>query len=103
MEQFLCQLTPIRTDMLAQGPTPQEAAAIDAHFHYLSELSEQGSVLMAGRTLVADERAQGLVILKAANEAQARALMLADPVVSEAVMRMELLPFRVALWSEQLP
>ncbi|SDJ21396.1 Uncharacterized conserved protein YciI, contains a putative active-site phosphohistidine [Ferrimonas sediminum] len=103
MEQFLCRLSPTRDDMLAQGPTPQESAAIDAHFRYLAELTEQGSVLMAGRTLVTDERAQGLVILKVTNEAQARALMLADPAVSEAVMRMELLPFRVALWSEQSP
>lgn len=44
--------------MLASGPTPQEAATVGAHFAYLQRLT-----------------AFGLVLLQAAGETEARAVM----------------------------
>ncbi len=57
--------------MLAGGPTESEAAIIGQHFQYLERLVAEGVVFMAGRTMVTDERAFGIVIFQAASEAEA--------------------------------
>ncbi|HEX2012465.1 MAG TPA: YciI family protein, partial [Roseateles sp.] len=98
MPHYLFRIEPVRPDMHVTGPTPQEAEAIAAHFGYLQRLTELGTVLMAGRTLALDEKAFGLVLLRADTESQALALMRADPVVAQGVMSGELNPFRIALW-----
>lgn len=103
MPHYLFRLEPVRADMHATGPTPPEAEAITAHFGYLQRLVDMGAVLMSGRTSALDERAFGLTLLRADTEAQALALMQADPVVARGVMRGELHPFRVELWSAQSP
>ena len=58
-------------------------------------------MLLAGRTLTTDPASFGIVILRAASEAEARVFMLADPVVSAGVMQAELYLFRVALLAER--
>jgi hypothetical protein len=63
----------------------------------------EGVVFMAGRTLNADERTFGIVIFEAANEAAAVALTQNDPTVKLGVMKAELFPYRVALWSLKAP
>lgn len=99
MPQFAYRIRPFRIGMLAEGPTEREARVVGAHFDYLQALTAAGQVRLAGRTLTADERSFGIVVFEAADEAAARALMEADPAVREGVMRAELFPFRVALWS----
>lgn len=99
--EFLYRIQPTRQDMLTTGPTLEEAAATQAHFAYLSAARDAGVVLMAGRTLVADERTFGVVVFRAPDEAAARELMENDPAVQAGVMRAELFPFRVALWSSR--
>ena len=71
--------------------------AVSRHFEYLQDLTRRDIVLLAGRTLNTDPSSFGIVILRAASEAEARALMLADPAVREGVMRAELFPYRIAL------
>ncbi|TKB50292.1 hypothetical protein FCL40_03780 [Ferrimonas sediminicola] len=100
MNQFLYKLRPLRPEMLSQGPTPQEAGAVEAHFAYLSRLKDEGRVAMAGRTLTEDEHSFGVVVLLADSQEQAHNLMECDPAVSEGVMSAELYPFRVALWGQ---
>jgi uncharacterized protein len=83
--------------MLTEGPTDQEAAIIAKHFEYLQALTKTGVVILAGRTLNADESSFGMVILRAHYEPTARMIMEDDPAVKEHIMRAELYPYRVAL------
>ena len=97
MQQFLYQLKPCRADMLENGPSAAEQQLIAAHFSYLQDLVTEGVVFSAGRTLVSDKNAFGLVIFQAADEHQARAIMNDDPAVSSQLMTAQLYPFKVAL------
>ena len=99
MSQFIYRLLPTRLEMLTVGPTEREAEIVRQHFEYLQGLTAAGIVLVAGRTQTADERTYGIVVLVAQSEASARQLMAEDPAVKHGVMRAELSPFRVALWS----
>jgi uncharacterized protein YciI len=89
--------------ILAEGPTELETSIIGEHFKYLARLVEEGVVFMAGRTLTTDERTFGIVVFVAPSEAEARQLMEGDPAVQQGVMKAELFPFRVALWSTSGP
>lgn len=103
MPQFAYRLQPTRLAMLAEGPTEREAGAVARHYAYLSELTDLGQVLFAGRTLTADEQAFGIVVFESESEDAARRLMQGDPAVAEGVMQAALSPFRVALWSARGP
>jgi uncharacterized protein YciI len=103
MPQFLYRIQPTRIGMLTEGPSEQESAVVGQHFAYLKELNAAGTVLMAGRTLNADERTFGIVVFVAESEAQAEELVRNDPAVKHGVMRAELFPYSVALWSRTGP
>jgi uncharacterized protein len=103
MVQFLYRVQPTRLGMLTEGPTDRESAIVGAHFSYLKGLVEQGVVLMAGRTLNADESTFGIAIFEAESIQAAEEIMRGDPAVREGVMRAELFPYRVALWSASGP
>ena len=94
---YLYRIQPTRVAMLAEGCTPEEDAVADAHFAYLERLSAEGVVVHAGRTLTEDEASFGVVILATGDEAEARAIMEADPAVVAGVMRAVLFPYRAAL------
>src|SRR5664279_4418615 len=99
MPQFLYRIQPARQEMLTEGPTQREAAIVNEHFEYLQKLIAEGVVFMAGRTLNTDERTFGIVGFAAATESAATAVMQNDPAVNLGVMKAELFPYRVALWS----
>jgi len=103
MSQFLYRIQPARPGMLTEAPTEHEAQVLGEHFAYLSELADRGTVLMAGRTLTADDRTFGIAILVASTFAEAETIMNDDPAVKHGVMRAELFPYRVALWSRSGP
>ena len=103
MQQYLYRIQPTRVGMLTEGPTEQEAAIVREHFEHLRRLVTDGTVLMAGRTLNADERTFGIVVFVAESEAQAAEFVRDDPAVKHGVMRAELFPYRVALWSRVRP
>jgi uncharacterized protein len=103
MPQFLYRIQPTRLRMLTEGPTDAEASIINGHFEYLKQLVAEGVVFMAGRTLTADEQTFGIVVFKAASESDAVALMQNDPAIKLGVMKAELFPYRVALWSPKAP
>ena len=98
--EYLYKIQPTRLEMLTQGPTPEEAAIVAQHFAYLKGLAEQGVVVLAGRTLNADESAFGIVIFKADSEESARGVMTNDPAVKNSVMRAELYPYRIAVMAK---
>ena len=103
MPHFLYRLQPTRVEMLTKGPTDREVAIVGEHFEYLQKLVAEGVVFMAGRTETIGARTFGLVILQAASESDAVVLMENDPAVSQNVMKAELFPYRVALWSANNP
>lgn len=71
----------------------------EAHFAYLKQATEDGIVLLAGRSL--DTEGPAIVIIDAASEEEARRFMENDPFVSGGLMRAKLHPFRAALVRKQ--
>lgn len=98
--QYLYTIQPTRAEMLSEGTTPEEAQIVGQHFAYLKALTDQGIVILAGRTLNTDESSFGIVIFNAASEEAAREVMLDDPAVRQGVMRAKLYPYRVAMMAE---
>jgi uncharacterized protein YciI len=86
--------------MLIEGPTNKEAEIVSQHFSYLKDLTEQGIVFLAGRTLNNDYSSFGIVIFRALSEEEAKHIMNEDPAVKNRIMRAELYPFNIALLSE---
>ncbi len=97
MNEYLYRIQPTRHTMLTDGPTPEEAELVGQHFAYLEGLTQQGVVVLAGRTLTTNTSSFGIVIFRAASDEAARTIMAADPAVAGGVMRARLFPFRVAL------
>ncbi|MFO0641453.1 MAG: YciI family protein [Polyangiaceae bacterium] len=97
MPEWLYVLTVTRPAMLTEGPDAREGAVLADHFAYLERLVADGALVLAGRTLQNDASTMGLAVLRAPDEAAARAVMQADPAVRDGVMTAVLHPFRVAL------
>ena len=96
-QQYLYTIRPTRPQMLTDGPTPEESEVLSEHFGYLEKLTDQGTVILAGRTLNTDESSFGIVVFEAGSESDAQALLDSDPAVQKGVMQARLYPFRVAL------
>lgn len=88
----LCRLIPPRPDF-ATTLSPTEQAAMGAHLAYCKSLLEAGKALIFGP--VADPAGVwGCGLLTVADDAEARALVAADPAVTAGIgARYELLPF----------
>ncbi len=93
MPEYLYLTHPFRDGFFEQ-PTPEEDAAMEAHFQYLKKATEENIVLLAGPCL---DDTFGLVVFRAENEVAAQAFMLNDPSVKANVMMAELHPMRVSL------
>ncbi|MCX6829578.1 MAG: YciI family protein [candidate division Zixibacteria bacterium] len=98
--EYLYRLVPTRLEMLTEGPTQLETELVTAHFAYLQDAVAKGTLLLAGRTTLLDERTFGIAVFKAETEEEARCFMENDPAVAGGVMHAELFPFRVALLAE---
>ncbi len=101
LSHYLYRIRPAREGFLAES-TPEEDAIVAQHFEYLRSLTEQGVVLLAGRTLTDDAGSHGVVVFCADSDGAARTVMNADPAVAAGVFRAELYPFRIALVSENI-
>src|SRR5262245_55306997 len=97
MAQFIYRLSLVRPALLIDGPRKAEAAIVSRHFGYLQKLKVQGSLILAGRTLTTGPETFGIAIFEAEDDAQAQAIMSADPAVAEGLMTAELFPYRVAI------
>lgn len=97
MNQFLYSLKPARIGMVTEGPTPEEAETVSRHFAYLSGLTDQGVMILVGRTQNKDESTIGIAIFEAEDESAAQKIMEDDPAVAGGVMRATLYPYKVAL------
>ncbi len=101
MAEFLYRLRLARPGMFEDGGTSEEHAAVAEHFTYLEHLHGAGIVRFVGRTTTDDERAFGIVVFDADDDASASEVMNRDPCVERGVMRATLYPFRTAFG--QLP
>jgi len=87
--------------MLTDKPAPAEDNILSEHFNYLRRLTEEGVVILAGRTLTADEDSFGVVIFEADNELAALQIKDNDPAVRFGVMSAKLYPYRIALMRKE--
>ena len=94
---FIYRLRAVRPDMLSAGLTEHETAIMEAHGEYLDRLAAHEIVKLAGRTIIDDEQAFGIVVLETDSELHARRIMNEDPAVANGVLRAELFPFRIAV------
>lgn len=100
--EFLYRVTAARIGMLTDGPTAEEAEALEQHASYLAALTQRGILQLAGRTQTTDSNTFGVVVFLAADEGEARRIMNEDPAVREGIMRAELFPFKIAFSGSRL-
>ena len=101
--QWLFVVTPSRPEMLTEGPTSDEGAAVGRHFEYWRGLVENGQGLMVGRTQTSSPDTMGLAVFRSDTEAEARKIAEEDPAVQAGVFLMRLYPYHVALLGEPGP
>jgi uncharacterized protein len=93
MPEYVYILHPLRHAFYDQ-PTPEEEAAMQAHFEYLKNAVTRGQVILAGPCL---DETFGLVVFRANDEDAARTFMFNDPSVQANVMMAELHPIKISL------
>lgn len=95
--QFLYQLKLIPALLDESNWTDKENNIVQHHFEVLQNLQQEGTLILAGRTLNMDPSGFGIVILEVNSEEEAITLMENDPAVKEGIMTATLFPYRVAL------
>jgi uncharacterized protein YciI len=93
MPDYIYLIHPLRHEFF-EHPTPQEEAAMEAHFEYLKKAIADGMVLLAGPCL---DETFGVVVFTADSDEAARSFMLNDPSVISNVMMAELHPMKISL------
>ena len=93
MPDYIYLIHPLRHEFF-DAPTPEEEQAMEEHFEYLKNATEQGKVLLAGPCL---DETFGVVVFTADSDDAARAFMFNDPAVESNVMMAELHPMRIGL------
>lgn len=96
-EQFIYVFEAVRPELVTNPDawTEEDTRIAGEHFAYLQNATEEGIVILAGRSL--DGNGPAVVIFEADSEEKARSFMQADPFVAGGLMRAKLHPFRAAL------
>ena len=94
MSDFIIFLQPGR-DGMVESPTDDEAAKVEEHFAYLKRLTDEGVVVVAGRTT--EPPFEGIVVIRTADRAAARSVMNDDPALKAGVFTGRFSAFRLAL------
>jgi uncharacterized protein YciI len=96
-QQFIYLFDPVRPELVTDPDvwTEEDIRIGEAHFAHLKRATEEGTVILAGRST--DGVGPAFVIFEAASEEEARRFMESDPFVSGGLMRATLHPFRAAL------
>lgn len=97
MNQYLYRLLLTRVEMVIAGPTPEEQSIVSEHFAHLEALTEQGVMLLVGRTQDNSPRTFGIAIFRAESAERAAEIMNSDPAVRKGIMHAELFPFKISL------
>ena len=85
----------------AQRWSTDESAVTERHFARLARATQDGRVILAGRTGEPLNATFGVVIFEAENDVVARQFMEADPAVMAGLMSATLHPYTVALQRKQ--
>ena len=95
--QFIYHFDPVRPELVTNPDawTEAEMRIGKAHFAYLKKATQEGIVILAGRSL--DGIGPAVVIIEVESEDTAREFMKNDPFVASGLMRARLHPFRAAL------
>ncbi len=93
MKEYIYLIHPLRDEFFV-SPTPLEDQLVEAHYDYLKQATEQGTVVLAGPCL---DETFGVIIFRAENDAAAREFMLNDPSVKNNIMMAELHPMKISL------
>ncbi|TFG25957.1 MAG: hypothetical protein EU533_00335 [Promethearchaeota archaeon] len=97
MKEYLYVLK-LRSDLLVEDAwTEKEENIVGNHFSRLKMDTDNGKVILAGRTLNSDDTQFGIVIFLDESWDSAMEYMNKDPAVQEGVMTATLYPYRVAL------
>lgn len=96
-EQFIYVFDPVRPELVTDPDawTEEDTRIAGEHVAYLQRATQEGIVILAGRSL--DGKGPAVVIFEADTEDDARRFMEADPFVAGGLMRASLHPFRAAL------
>jgi uncharacterized protein YciI len=96
-EQFIYVFDPVRPEKVTDPDawTEEDTRIAHDHFTYLKRATDEGIVILVGRSL--DGQGPAGVILDAFSETEARQFMEHDPFVAGGLMRASLHPFRAAL------
>lgn len=86
-------IRPVRPGFM-ETATEAEDRVMGEHFAHLQRQLAEGRLVLAGPCL---DAAFGIVVFHAPGEAEAAAMMRADPAVAAGLMTAELHPFRVSL------
>ena len=95
--QFIYVFEPVRPELVTNPDawTEEDIRIGNEHFAYLQKATQDGIVILAGRSL--DGEGPAVVIFEADSENRAQSFMEADPFVAGGLMRASLHPFRAAL------
>jgi uncharacterized protein YciI len=95
-QHYLYLIQAVRPAMVAES-TEWEDKIVGEHFMYLRAQTEKGVFCVVGRTLNSDYSTMGIGVLRANSEAEAWQIAENDPAVINRVMRLDVLPFGIAM------
>lgn len=98
MDKEYLYVLKLRQDLFdANNWTAKENKIVEEHFNRLKKMLEEGSLVLAGRTLNMDPEGMGIVIFKAGTEEEAKEIAANDPAVKAGIMSAKVFPYRTAL------
>lgn len=93
---WLVFLRPVRAGLPVE-PTEEESRIVGEHYEYLVRLRAEGKLVLAGPSHVAVGDSVGIVILDVDGDAEAQAIVDADPAIANGLMTGELRPLRISV------
>ena len=94
MAEWIYFVRPPRENFVATISEEESAIMREQHFPHLARLFAEGTLLMAGPTFGSGMN-DGLAVIHAGSEDEARAIMESDPAITSGLMTGELRPMRV--------
>ena len=95
-QHYLYLIQAVRPAMVIES-TEWEDQIVGEHFMYLKAQTEKGVFCVVGRTLNSDYSTMGIGVLRANNDTEAWHIAEQDPAVINRVMRLDVLPFSIAM------
>lgn len=100
-QHYLYHIQAVRPAQVAD-PTEWEQARVSEHFIYLKENTEKGVFCMVGLTANTDYSMFGMGVIRAKSHAEAWEIAKNDPAVINRVMRLDVLPFGIAMVKKEV-